>query len=335
MSIARSSTGRARERAHDRAGVARVDEQPQPGEQVAHLGALEERRRAREPVRHGALLERDGDRLALVADRAHEHADVLGRDPASAGGLVTASLVARDEPLDLGGDRLRLRALALAAPEGDLAGWAGWISVQRLGDPVRHRLGDRAGGGEDALGAAVALLEPHDRRGRPLGLEVAQVLRRRAAQPVDRLVVVAGGADLAVLAREQPHQQALGEVRVLQLVDEHVAVARRHPRAHVRLGAQDAEGVQQQVAEVERPRLLEHAVVGGVDGGELALAVGLGPERPGPRRVVLVRDELVLEAVDAADDRAEQGARVAAQVVRGERQLVDALEQHRDAVGRA
>ena len=38
---------RARQRAHDRAGVAGIDQQPQPGQQVAHLGALEERRRAR------------------------------------------------------------------------------------------------------------------------------------------------------------------------------------------------------------------------------------------------------------------------------------------------
>ena len=39
-----------------------VDEQPQPGEHVADLGALEERRRADEPVGQRALLERDGDR---------------------------------------------------------------------------------------------------------------------------------------------------------------------------------------------------------------------------------------------------------------------------------
>ena len=151
---------------------------------------------------------------------------------------------------------------------------------------------------------------------------------------MDRLVVVAGRGDLAVVAGEQPHQQALGEVRVLQLVDEQVAVALGHPRPHARLGAQEPEGVEQQVAEVERPALLQHAVVGGVEGGELALAVGLGAERLRPRRVVVVGDELVLEAVDAPDDRAEQRARVAAQVVGGERQLVDALEQHRDAVGR-
>ena len=92
--------GRPGERAHHRAGVARVDEQAQPGEQVAHLGALEERGGAGEPVRHGALLERDGHGLALAAHAAHEHAHVLGRD-----------VLAGDQPLDLGGDGLGLRAL--------------------------------------------------------------------------------------------------------------------------------------------------------------------------------------------------------------------------------
>ena len=129
-------------------------------------------------------------------------------------------------------------------------------AAQLLLDPVRRGLGDRPRRDEDPLRAAVALLEPHDGRLRPLGLEVAQVLGRRAAQAVDRLVVVAGGADLAVLAREQPQQQALGEVRVLQLVDEHVAEALGDPRAHARLGAQEPEGVEHEVAEVARARLL-------------------------------------------------------------------------------
>ena len=94
-----------------------------------------------------------------------------------------------------------------------------------------------------------------------------------------------------------------------------------------------------EVPEVERARLGEHAVVRGVDRGELALArrprpVGRGLLRQlgGPGRVVARGDELVLEPVDPLHDRAEQRARVAAQVVRGERQLVDPLEQHREPV---
>ena len=156
---------------------------------------------------------------------------------------------------------------------------------------------------------------------------------------MDRLVVVAGDGDVAVLGDQQPQQQALGEARVLELVDQHVAEARGEPRAHVRLGAQQPERVQHEVAEVERARLGEHAVVGGVDRGELALARGaraigralLGQLRR-PGRVVARRDQLVLEPVDPLHDRAEQRARVAAQVVRGERQLVDPLEQHREPV---
>ena len=119
---------RAGERAHDGAGVAGVDEQPQPRQQVAHLGALEERRGAREPVRHRALLERDRHRLALVADRAHEHADVLGRD-----------VLARDQPLDLGGDGLRLRALVVAAPERDLAAGRAARAPSRSGPAPARR----------------------------------------------------------------------------------------------------------------------------------------------------------------------------------------------------
>ena len=46
---------RAGERAHDRGGVLRIDEQAHPGEHVAHLGALEERRRVRAPRRAVAV----------------------------------------------------------------------------------------------------------------------------------------------------------------------------------------------------------------------------------------------------------------------------------------
>ena len=72
---------RAGERADHGAGVAGVGEQPQPGEQVADLRALEEGGRAREPVRDRALLQRRRDGLALALDRADEHADVLRARP--------------------------------------------------------------------------------------------------------------------------------------------------------------------------------------------------------------------------------------------------------------
>ena len=100
----------AGERAHDRPGVARVGEQPQPREHVADLGPLEERRRPDDPERQRALLQGHRDGLALAAHGADEHADRLGLD----------ALVG-DQPLDLDRDALGLSALAGAAPRHDLA----------------------------------------------------------------------------------------------------------------------------------------------------------------------------------------------------------------------
>ena len=75
---------RAGQGAHDGAGVAGIDEQPQPGEHVLDLGALEEGGRAGQAVGHRALLQGDGDRLALVAHRAHEHRRSRRAPPPSA-----------------------------------------------------------------------------------------------------------------------------------------------------------------------------------------------------------------------------------------------------------
>ena len=86
---------RAGERAHDRGGVLRIDEQAHPGEHVAHLGALEERRRRAAPPwrarpRRGRDSRRPGHsprirgRMAEPGAglRSWVDADRLGRSPA-------------------------------------------------------------------------------------------------------------------------------------------------------------------------------------------------------------------------------------------------------------
>jgi len=126
-------------------------------------------------------------------------------------------------------------------------------------------------------------------------------------------------------------------LEVLRVVDEQVAVARRRPRADVRLVAQQRVGVEDEVAEVERALLGEQAVVRRIDGTELALALGpvvAGRQIGRPAHVLLGGHHRVLEAVDPGDDAGEERRRVAAEVVQAERQLVDVLEQHREAVGR-
>ena len=112
---------RAGERAHDRAGVGRVGEQAQPGEHVAHLGLGEEVGLADGAQRDRALLEGERDLAPLVARRAHDDADPLRRAAAA------------HEPLDLGGDRLRLGAVVGGAPEAHRAARR---AVQRRAEAV-------------------------------------------------------------------------------------------------------------------------------------------------------------------------------------------------------
>ncbi len=85
--------------------VVGIGEHPQPGDRVAHLGALEERRRAGEVEGDAALLHRRRDRPALGRRVVDQHADLLRRGPG------------RQQVLDLAGHRLRLRPLVGAAPE--------------------------------------------------------------------------------------------------------------------------------------------------------------------------------------------------------------------------
>ena len=78
---------------------------------------------------------------------------------------------------------------------------------------------------EDVLRRAVVLLEQDDARAREVALEVEDVADVGGAPRVDRLVGVADDADVAVAGGEQLRQLVLGDVRVLELVDEDVLVA--------------------------------------------------------------------------------------------------------------
>ena len=95
-----------RERADDRRSVGGIGEQPQPGEHIADLGPLEERRLADQPVRHGPLLKRDRDRLPLPGDLRDEHRDVARVDALTS-----------EQALDLRSHRLGLGAIVRRPPE--------------------------------------------------------------------------------------------------------------------------------------------------------------------------------------------------------------------------
>ena len=277
-------------------------------------------------MRERPLLEREADRAPLAADRAHEDRDLLRRGPGT------------DEPLDVAGDALRLRALVRALPEAHLARLGrGGLDRPRLA--VGDRVDDRAGAREDALRAPERSLEADDRRVGMAAAERGRVAPGGPGAAGERLVVVGeradGGGWGRIRAARGPAPQLLDDEQrrgreVLQVVDEDVAVARTDARADVRAIAQQPQGAQHQVAGVERVGLDEQSLVREVELGELALPRAVGLIRP--RREALGVDAIVLQPVDARDDARHERGGAAAEVVLAQRQLVEVLEQHRQPV---
>ena len=174
-----------------------------------------------------------------------------------------------------------------------------------------------------------------------LAAEVVDVLRSGTAPPSYGLVLVGGGRHVAVLLAEEPQQHPLGEPHVLEVVDEHVAESRGQPAAHVRLLVEEVEGPEHEVARVERAAVAKDAIVGLVNGGELELALGVGPLGVVPGlllegmrvpQVVARHDHLLLEPIDAGDDAAEQRGGVPAYLVVSQPKVVDPVEQQREPV---
>ena len=319
----------AAQRPHHGAGVARVGQSAQPGQHVAYLGALEVGGRAAGARRHRPLLQRGGQHGPLVLHRPHQHADLLRGDPAG------------DELFGFRGHGLGLRTLGTAAPEAHPSA-AG--PLERLGDAVGRGLHHGGRRPQDAPAAAFALLELDHRDVVELALEAEQVLRRGAPEAVDRLIVVARHGHVAVLLGEEAKQHPLGKVHVLVVVHEHVVKAARDALTHVRAPVQQGEGPHDQVAEVERAACGQQPIVVGVEPGELELPVGpraggvAGGRRSQPfgvAPVVLGRDHLVLQAIDPRHEAGQQGGRVAARLVVAQGQVVQALQQQGEAIGRA
>ena len=280
---------------------------------------------------HGALLERGGDRLALAADRAHEHAHVLGRD------VRRARPAARRRRRRPAPARARSRS-ARTRPRPP----ARRARVEPLLDPVRDRArrprGRRRGSARRSGSS----------RSRRTTAASGHSARKSAMFFVDapRKRWIAWSSSPAAVTLPCSATSSRSSRFWAKLVSWNSSTStcrKRAPRrcADVRLGraaagTRAARGRRSRACPPRRAcgrgRRRSRRTRARARPGSRGLAV-LGQLRR-PRRVVGGRDQLVLEPVDPLHDRAEQRARVAAQVVRGERQLVDPLEQHREPVGR-
>ena len=286
-SIARSSTG-------GRAS-ARTTAPASPGSTSSRSQASRSRTSARwkkaaapdEPVGHGALLQRRGDRLALALDRAHEHADVLrARRP-------RARPAARRRPRPPAPARARSRS-ARTRPRPPAR--PGARRARFVDPPLGSGATTARAAARIRSPAAEALAQAHDRR-RPA---TRRGSRRCSSSTAPRKRWIDWSSSPATVtlpcsATSRRSSRPWAKLVSWKLVDEHVrgsGAARRARTCGLVRSSRNA--CSDEVAEVERARLGEHAVVGGVDRGELALArgprpVGLGllraasPPRPRSR----------------------------------------------------
>ena len=91
----------------------------------------------------------------------------------------------------------------------------------------------------------------HDVRVWIVLLEIEDVADVRTAKAIDRLIVVADHRDVAVLRGEEVHEHVLGPVRVLVLVDQHVAEPVAPLLERLGVGAVELDELHDQVVEIE------------------------------------------------------------------------------------
>ena len=271
----------------ERQVVVRLVHRAQIRDRVADLGPFVEARAADHPVRQAemdeALLE-----CARLEARAHQDRDVV--EPAS-GALLG---------LDLLADEARL---LLVVPEARDAHALARLALgpQRLAE-ARAVVRDQArGGAQDVPGRAVIALQAHHLGAGEVLLEAQNVADLGAAPAVDRLVVVADAGDVAVPLRQQPQPQVLGDVAVLVLVDQNRAEAPLVVGQDLGLLLEQAQAMQQQIAEIA-----------GVQREKTLLVRGIELARTPERELVDVGFRHLfgsLAAIFPALDGREQGAR--------------------------
>ncbi len=249
--------------AQQRHEVVRVVDHLQIRDRVLDLGALVEAWAADHLVAD-----------ALPDEHVFEHAALRVR--AVDDGDLAAAVALLDAARDLGRDEPRLAVLVLGLDdvhELALAEVRPQVLLLALA-VVRDHLVRR---GEDRVRRAVVLLERDHLRVREVVLELEDVADVGGPERVDRLVRIADHHQVLVILREQLQQHVLRVVRVLVLVDEHVAERLRPLLARLGEPLQHVDGEHQHVVEVD----------------------GVRREQPALVELVHVGDRLVVEARDA------------------------------------
>ncbi len=153
------------------------------------------------------------------------------------------------------------------------------------------------GGAEDVAGGPVVLLEFDHLGAGKVALEVKDVAQVGASPSVDRLVVVADHAQVAMGCGQFAQQQVLGGVGVLVLVDHQITETLLVFGQHLGKLFEQAHGEHDDVVEVDGVVGLERLLVARIDGGGHVL-VGVAPAHG----EVFRSDQAVLGVRDHPED---------------------------------
>ena len=116
--------------------------------------------------------------------------------------------------------------------------------------------------GQDMRGRAIIRFQPDDPRAIEILLEAEDVFHFRAAPGIDRLVVIPHAADVLVTLRQQPQPVILDQVGVLIFVHQDIPKRTMVLRQDVRVGEQDLDHMQHQIAEIGRVQNAQAGLIG-------------------------------------------------------------------------
>ena len=196
---------------------------------IPDLGTLKKLHAADDLIRHAVSLERIFQRVRL---RIHAVQNRIV-PPGSAAVIVHHNG---------GDDKVRLVRLMKDRFDEHFLTLAG-IGPQGLPFSAGVVFDDRVRRIQNVLRGAVVLLQTDRARTGVFLFKIEDIRDIRAAEPVNALVVVADDADVALLTDELLHEKILQPVRVLILVDEHVAKLAAVMIAHLSVALKKRDGM--------------------------------------------------------------------------------------------
>ena len=258
-----------------------VGDQAQIGQRMLDLGALEKAQAAIHAIGQAGVEQRmfEGPRLRVAA--------IEQRD-------FGARMAVARQGLDLLDDPARFVAVGIRLVDADR------LATARLGPQVLAQargivLDDGIRGVEDVAFGAVVLFEADQVSDLELALEIGHVAHIRAAEGVDRLVVVADAKQAGAAAGEQLQPAVLQLVGVLKLVNQNVAEALLIVPAQRFIALQQFVGTQQQLGEIDHAFALALRFVGLVEPNALPRPVVIRFDRSRAQALLLLRVDEVAQ----------------------------------------